>query len=78
MVALAIREGFGMIAEGLYRRRRVSRSAKPGDDLLEVLEVHDEPRVTWTNEPTCLVRGRYGVFVWKQSRVLELADKVTA
>ncbi len=37
-----------------------------------VLEVHDEPRVDWTDEPTCLIKeGRQRPFVHTQANVFE-------
>jgi hypothetical protein len=40
-----------------------------------VLEVHDEPRVDWTNEPTCLVKeGKQKPFVHTQANVLRNSD----
>lgn len=37
-----------------------------------VLEVHDEPRVEWTDEPTCLVKeGKQKPFVHTQANVFK-------
>lgn len=60
------------LSEGLYERRGWRASWGEKVRYAQVLVVHDEPRVDWTNEPTCLVRRGDGDHVWTQRRFLEL------
>jgi hypothetical protein len=57
--------------------KKPSKIAVYQGDII-VLEVHDEPRVDWTSEPTCLVKeGKQRPFVHTQRNVVAKSDPKT-
>lgn len=58
------------VGEVREQKKESKIAAYQGDVV--VLEVHDEPRVEWTDEPTCLVKeGKQKPFVHTQASVLK-------
>lgn len=64
-----------MIEVGEVRKPKKPSKIAVYEGNIIVLEVHDEPRVDWTDEPTCLVReGKQKPFVHTQANVEAKSD----
>lgn len=67
-----------ILEPGEVRRFKKPSTEKAYGGPIIVLEVHDEPRESWTNEPTCLVRqGKQAPNVATQRVILELSVPMT-
>jgi hypothetical protein len=57
---------------GEVRKQKKESKIKAYQGDVIVLEVHDEPRVEWTDEPTCLIKeGKQKPFVHTQANVFK-------